>query len=314
MRLFSSLDEIQNIEPTVVAMGNFDGIHLGHQAIIRKAIYDSRGEGYKSAVFTFENHPRNLLKEKKDVLNILYPEDKKRIIQELGIDYMFSIPFTEEIMHMSPVDFIDRILVEKLNVREVLCGFNYHFGYKAGGNVELLVKEGRKKGFGVHVTDAYRVDGQLVSSSLIREKIAEGDMNACTKYLGRHYAIAGEVVVGNRLGKKLGFPTSNINIDEGMASPPNGVYVTQCIWNGTAYPSITNVGHKPTIGNYGKNVETHIFNFDKELYGKTIKVEFLEKLRDEKKFPSVEELSRAITEDCITAKAYHRQRAVRGGK
>lgn len=307
MIVFNSLDEIKDIEPCVIAVGNFDGVHLGHQAIIKKAINDAKGEGIKSAVFTFSNHPRNLLKEKDSVKNILYAEDKQKIIEDLGIDYMFNIPFTDEIRTMDPVDFIDNILLEKFKMKEVLCGFNYHFGYKAEGNVELLLKEGLNKGFSVHVTDAFTVDDQVVSSSLIREKIAEGDMLACSRLLGRHYAVEGEVVVGNRLGKKLGFPTSNVNIDEAMVSPPNGVYITICTYNGESYPSITNVGHKPTIGEYGKNVETHIFNFDKELYGKNIKVEFLKKMRDEIKFDSVEALSAQITEDCITAKAYHRQ-------
>lgn len=307
MIIYNSLEDINNIEPTVIALGNFDGIHLGHQAIIKKAVHDAEGDGFKSAVFTFDNHPRNLLKNSKPVKNILYQEDKMKIIESLGIDYMFNIPFTEEIMKMPPKDFIEELLIKKFNMREVLCGFNYHFGYKAEGDVNFLVSESMKRDFGVHVAQPFKVDGTIVSSSIIREKIAQGDMISCSKYLGRNYAIAGEVVVGNRLGKKIGFPTSNINIDESMVSPPNGVYITKCTYNGIAYPSITNVGNKPTIGKYNKNVETHIFNFDKELYGKMIKVEFLEKLRDEKKFDSVEELSKEITANCITAKAYHRQ-------
>lgn len=314
MKLFSTLDEIKNIEPTVIALGNFDGIHLGHQAIIKKTIHDAEGEKCKSAVFTFSNHPRNLLGKSDTVKNILYAEDKMKVIESLGIDYMFSIPFTKEIMEMDPIDFIDKILIEKLNVREVLCGFNYHFGYKAAGNVELLIKEGEKKGFGVHVTEPFTVDNQVVSSSLIREKIAEGDMVACSKLLGRNYTIGGEVVIGNKLGKKIGFPTSNLNIDKTMVAPPNGVYITRCYYNGVTYPSITNVGNKPTIGEYHKNIETHIFNFDMELYGKNIRVEFLEKMRDEKKFDSVEDLSREIMANCITAKAYHRQHDLRKNK
>ena len=248
MKLFKTLDEVKNVEPTVIALGNFDGIHLGHQAVIKKTIHDAEGENCKSAVFTFTNHPRNLLGNEDSVKNILYAEDKQAIIESLGIDYMFSIPFTEEIMTMDPIDFIDRILIEKFNVKEVLCGFNYHFGYKAAGNVELLLKEGEKKGFGVHVTEPFTIEDQVVSSSLIREKIAEGDMVSCSRLLGRNYTIGGEVVVGNRLGKKIGFPTSNLNIDKTMVSPPNGVCITRCMYNGVTYPSITNVGNKPTIG------------------------------------------------------------------
>lgn len=306
MRVFNSLEEITKIENTVIALGNFDGIHLGHQEIIKRTVADAKSAGCKSAVFTFANHPRNLLKEKKDVKNILYMDDKQRIIENLGIDYFFNIPFDEEMMTMDPVLFITDLLIDKLNMREVLCGFNYRFGHKAKGNVELLVKESLTKGFGVHVLEPFKIDDMVVSSTLIREYISNGNMQMAKKLLGRPYSIGGEVVVGNRLGKSIGFPTSNINIDEGMVSPPNGVYITECFYNGVLYPSITNVGRKPTIGVYNKNVETHIFNFDKELYGKQIRVDFLEKLREEREFESVEALSKEIMANCITAKAYHR--------
>lgn len=307
MKIFNSIDDIINIEPTVVALGNFDGIHLGHQAIIRKAVYDAKGDGLKSAVFTFSNHPRNLLKDKEKVKGILYTEDKLRIIEELGIDYVFNIPFTENIMSMEPVKFIDELLLKVMRAREIMCGFNYRFGKGAHGDVQLLISEGMKKNFGVHVAEAFKVDGHIVSSSLIRKKIAAGDMLACQKLLGRLYAIKGEVVVGNRLGKSIGFPTSNINIDDSMVSPPNGVYVTKCTYGHVAYNSITNVGEKPTIGKYEKNIETHIFDFDKELYGKEIKVEFLDKLRDERKFDDIEFLCNQIKKDCEDALAYHKK-------
>ena len=307
MKIFQSMEEINNIEPTAVAVGNFDGIHLGHQAIIKKAVYDAKGEGYKSAVFTFSNHPRNLMESKKNVKGILYMEDKLKIIEELGIDYVSNVPFTEDIMYMEPVDFIDHILVQKMNMREVLCGFNYHFGRKAEGNVQLLISEGMKKNFGVHVAEAFKVNGNVVSSTLIREKIALGDMEGCEALLGRPYAIKGEGVVGNKLGKKFGFPTSNMNIDDSMVSPPNGVYITVCIYDNISYPSITNVGNKPTIGEYVKNIETHIFNFDRELYGKEIKVEFVTKLRDERKFDSFADLENEIDKNCREALEYHRK-------
>ena len=149
------------------------------------------------------------------------------------------------------------------------------------------------------------IEDDVVSSSLIRTLIASGQVEKCETYLGRNYAIDGEVVVGNRLGRKLGFPTSNLVISPNMVTPPNGVYVTYCTYNGHRYPSVTNVGHKPTIGEYEKNVETHIFNFDKELYGKHISVEFLEKTRDEVKFDNIEELSEQILRDCRDARKYH---------
>lgn len=312
MKIFNSLEEIDSqIEETVVALGNFDGVHKGHQQIIARTVKSAEAAGYKSAVFTFSNHPKNLMAGEIQVKNILYPEEKASIIAGLGIDYMFNIPFDKFILTMDPIDFIDQLLLERFHMRQAYCGFNYHFGYKAKGDAEVLMKEGLKKGFGIHIQEPYEIDDNLVSSTFIRSLIQEGAVDQCPKYMGRLYAIGGEVVVGNKLGRTIGFPTSNIMIDESMVTPPNGVYVTYCTYNGVRYPSITNVGVKPTIGTYKKNVETHIFNFDKELYGKNIRVEFLEKTRDEQKFDSVEALSKQITDDCITARSYHRQNAGR---
>lgn len=309
MKIFNSLDEIENIEETVVALGNFDGVHKGHQQIISRTVKSAEAAGYKSAVFTFSNHPKNLMADKIVVKNILYADEKAKIIESLGVDYMFNIPFDRHILTMDPIDFIDGLLIDTFRMRQAYCGFNYRFGYKAAGNAEVLMKEGMKKGFGIHIQEPYEIDGNLVSSTFIRKLIQEGRVDQCMKYMGRLYSIGGEVVVGNKLGRTIGFPTSNIMIDETMVTPPNGVYVTYCTYNGVRYPSVTNVGVKPTIGTYHKNVETHIFNFDKELYGKNIRVEFLEKTRDERKFESVEALSKQITDDCITARSYHRQRA-----
>ncbi|MEF9921642.1 MAG: bifunctional riboflavin kinase/FAD synthetase [Anaerovoracaceae bacterium] len=305
MEIFETLDEIKNIEPTVVALGNFDGVHLGHQKLISEAVERGKSLGYKSGVFTFSNHPKNLLPGEK-VKNILYNDEKAEIIQSLGIDYLFNIEFNKDILTMSPIDFIDKLLVEKLNMKEALCGFNYRFGFKAAGNPTVLKEEGKVKGFGITEIEPFMIDGEVVSSTLIRDLIKDGNVDQCVKFMGRNYEIGGEVVVGNKLGRKLGFPTSNLMIDESMVTPSNGVYVTYCTYNGIKYPSVTNVGVKPTIGTYQKNVETHIFNFDKELYGKNIIVEFLTKTRDEMKFDNVEDLSKQIVKDCMDAKEFHK--------
>lgn len=307
MKIYRNLEDVNNIEPTVVALGNFDGVHKGHQELIRRTILTAEAAGLKSAVFTFSTHPRSVMGVEA-VKNITYADEKAKIIEGLGIDYLFDIPFTDDVRTLSPEKYIMELIIGKFNMREVYCGFNHRFGFKAAGTPEVLMKLGIEHGFGVHVLEPYIIDGNLVSSTFIRGLIESGDVNLVTKYMGRSYAVEGEVVVGNRLGKKIGFPTSNLNLDENMVSPPNGVYMTQCFYDGVCYPSITNVGNKPTIGTYGRNVETHIFNFDKELYGKVIKVEFLEKLRDEKKFESIEALSKEIMDNCITAKAYHRER------
>lgn len=305
MEVFETLEEIETILPTAVALGNFDGVHLGHQELIRRTVQKAKTADLRSAVFTFSNHPRDLLPKEKKVKSILYKDEKRQIVETLGVDYLFDVPFTKEMMTMEPVNFINRLLLDRLKMKAAFCGFNYRFGYKAQGNPDVLRNVGMEKGFEVVEIPPYRIKGNVVSSSLIRTLIASGQVEKCMAYMGRNYAIGGEVVVGNRLGRTLGFPTSNLVIDPSMVTPPNGVYVTYCTYNGVRYPSVTNVGIKPTIGHYNKNVETHIFNFDKELYGKKIIVEFLKKTRDEVKFDSVKDLSEQIVRDCREAKEFH---------
>jgi len=305
MKIFNTIEEIENIRPCCIALGNFDGVHVGHQTLIRSAVEKARSLGIASGVFTFSNHPKNLFAGENTVKNIIYQEEKASLIEALGVDYLFNVEFTHDVARMNPMRFIDELLVEKMNLREAFCGFNYRFGYKAAGNPHILRQRGMVKGYNVNEIPPVTVDGDVVSSTLIRGLIRSGDVEECEKYLGRRYSIGGEVVVGNRLGRTIGFPTSNIMIDENMVTPPNGVYITYCIYNGGKYPSVTNVGVKPTIGTFKKNMETHIFNFNKELYGKHIQVEFLKMTRDEAKFSSVEQLAAQIVKDCEEAKAYH---------
>ena len=305
MKIFNNIDEIREIEPCCVALGNFDGVHAGHQALILRAVEKAKERNLKSGVFSFSTHPKNLFAEKNVVKNIIYQEEKAALIEKLGVDYLFNVPFTRIVAQMEPVEFIDELLVDRMQMKEAFCGFNYRFGYKAAGNPEILRQEGLMKGFHVNEIPPVTIDGDVVSSTLIRGLIKAGEVEECEKYLGRRYSIGGEVVVGNKLGRTIGFPTSNITIDETMVTPPNGVYITYCIYNGHKYPSVTNVGVKPTIGSFKKNMETHIFDFNKELYGKHIRVEFLKMTRDEVKFSGVEELAAQIVKDCETAKAYH---------
>lgn len=307
MKQFNTLDEINKIKETVVALGNFDGVHKGHQELIKRTVKSARMAGLKSAVFTFTNHPKNVLAGKPVIKNILYLEDKAEIIKSLGVDYLFSLEFNAIIQHLSAEEFIQKLLTGAFKMREVYCGFNYHFGFRAEGNPETLIKAGMRDGFGIHVLEPFKIDGNLVSSSFIRELIAEGRVGECKKYMGRNYSTGGEVVVGNQIGRTIGFPTSNLLIDEAMVTPAHGVYVTYCNYNGTCYQGITNVGIKPTIGDNKKNIETHIFNFSTDLYGKKIRVEFLERIRPEIRFRNVNELAQQIEKDCREAERYHQR-------
>ena len=313
MIIFNELSEINNVPGLAVALGSFDGVHLGHQALIKKTVEEARKKGLASGVFTFSTHPKNVIQGSGSVKNILYKQEKEEIISSLGVDYLFDVPFTEEIMKMGKEEYVKKLLLDKCNAKLISCGFNHRFGFKAEGDTEYLEKMGAENGFDTLIMEPFIISDNVVSSSLIRTLIASGRVDRCPEFMGRPYSVKGEVVVGNRLGRTLGFPTSNLIIDEEMVSPPNGVYVTYCTYNGKRYPSVTNVGVKPTVSKIGedgkalenkKNIETHIFDFEKELYGKEIMVEFLLKTRDEVKFDDLEDLKEQIVRDCTEARKY----------
>lgn len=304
MRIFNNIDEIDITDNTAVALGNFDGLHTGHMHLIRSMKRTAEKKGLVPAVFTFSNHPSEMISGEK-VPEIIYAEEKAELLREEGIGYMFNIPFTEEIMTMSPEDYVRKLLVGKFRAKDAFCGFNYRFGAKAAGDTKLFSELADQLGFELHVMSPFTLDGRVVSSTIIRDAVMGGEMKEADALLGRPYAIRGTVSVGNRLGRTIGFPTCNISVDEGMVAPANGVYQTVCIVDGEAYDAVTNVGVKPTIGVFEKNIETNILDFDRDIYGEVIEVRFIGKIRDEKKFGSIDELKEQIGKDRETARKMH---------
>lgn len=305
MIIFRSLSEIKDIDRTVVALGNFDGVHIGHQALIDRAVKIAHEKNLKSAVFTFSNHPKNVLSHSNVVRNIIYEDEKMRILERLGIDYVFSMDFDEYMMSMSPDEFIEKLMIGTFRADTAVCGFNFTFGSRAAGTADYLRDYCRDHDLNVIVVDRVNLGGCVVSSTLIRQQILDGNMEEVSGLLGRTYSIRGTVVKGNALGRTIGFPTCNITIDETMVSPPNGAYITRCKVGGEVFKSITNVGNKPTIGTYSKSIETHIFDFDRDIYGELMEVEFIKMIREERKFPSLDELAAQLDNDVKVAKSYH---------
>ncbi|MBQ1475800.1 MAG: bifunctional riboflavin kinase/FAD synthetase [Firmicutes bacterium] len=306
MKIFKTLEEIHNMPPTAVALGNFDGVHKGHQMLIRECVAAAKEKGLEPSVFTFTNHPVNEIAGKTVIKNIMTFEEKAAQLEELGVENLFSPVFDDSIRTKSALAFVKDIMVDRFHTRHAVCGFNYHFGYKAEGDAEKLAELGRTFGYGVSVIPEIRINGNTVSSTLIRSIIDEGRIDEYKDYTGRLYCIDGKVVQGKHLGRRIGFPTVNLSLDSTEAFPKNGVYITQTTVNDRKYQSITNVGNKPTVGEFAKNAETHIFDFDGDLYGQEVRVEFIKMLRPERKFDSLEDLQAEIHRNCLQAQEYFR--------
>lgn len=305
MRIFRSLTGLKESYPNVtVALGNFDGIHLGHQKLIGEAVSIAHGIKGTATVLTFEPHPLMILRPELAPAMLLDIQSKQRKIAELGVDLLMLLPFTINFARLTPEDFIKEILVNELNVKNIVVGYNYSFGHKGLGNPETLAHYADEFGYSLKVIPPVMVGNQVISSSLIRNKLAEGDVLAARQLLGYYPFTEGTVVMGERRGNTLGFPTANIDCPEGMMVPAKGVYSVHVILNQETYLGVANVGSKPTFHghNHPTNIEVHLLDFCGDLYGKQIKVQYVRKLRDEKKFSCVTELVTQIETDVQSAR------------
>ena len=281
-------------DKTLIILGNFDGLHIAHKAVIDKGIDYAKKNGLKSGVLMFENHTRN---EKLITSN----KQKLELLQKLNPDFVYIRKFTKEFMQKSPEEFVQE-LVEEMRMKAVCTGFDYRFGHKAEGNTKTLIELGQKYSFDVLVTNAVSIEGQIISSTYIRQLIGEGDMEKTKEFLGRSYCIAGIVEKGLQNGRKLGFPTANVGFEENTVLPKNGVYIGNTEIDGEKYTSVINVGNNPTFGAEKITVESHILDFSKDLYGKEIKVYFDKRIRGDIKFNSLDELINQINMDIAQAR------------
>ncbi len=290
---------------TGVGLGNFDGLHIGHMALINTLIRESQLNNLNSIVYTFTKHPENILR-KKLITPLLLTEQKKiDLLGEISLDYLYFDEFNEDFSRLSPEDFVKKILLDKLNIKLAVAGYDYRFGYMGQGDIPFLKELGQKYGFKVVVIPAIKCDDEVISSTRIRNCIINGELETAYKLLGRNYSITAEVVSGRRIGNTIGFPTANIHPERFLVLPENGVYITKTLLDGKLYNSMTNVGYNPTFEDVKqKTVETHIIDFNQDIYGKKIEVFFLKKIRNEKKFESVELLKEQISKDMGTARRY----------
>lgn len=288
---------------SAVSLGKFDGIHLGHRLLIDKVV-SLKNEGYIPTVFSFQCNPRNLFSE-KDMKIIYTEEEKKRKLEEMGVDVFVSYPFSKETASMEAVDFIREVLVEKLDAKVIVVGSDFRFGHERKGDVALLKELAGQYGYQLIIFDKVKVDNHIVSSTLIRNELLHGNIPKVNQLLGEPFSIVGEVVHGRMIGRTLGMPTTNVIPSENKILPPNGVYATKVLVEGKSFDSVTSIGYKPSVGaETVKGVETFIFDFNDEIYGEIIEVQLYGYERPEVKFNSLEELSAQMHKDIIWAKEY----------
>ena len=283
----------------VVALGMFDGVHLGHAEVINHAIDTAKKISGTAIVFTFSNHPLTVIAPDDAPLMIGSKNLRREIFSEMGVDVLIEIPFTKEFSKKSPEEFL-QLLQEKISPAYVVTGPNYTFGRFGRGNGRLLLREAENFGFKAEVCQAFTVERKIVSSTRIRALIAAGDLTSANQLLGRNFTYAGEVVNGDKRGRKLGFPTANIEISDQRAMLPNGAYVVRVKVRGKIFNGIANVGDNPTFKVARRRLEVFIDDFSANIYGEEIFVSFISKLRDEKKFSSVEDLKAQLNEDLRT--------------
>ena len=306
MEIITSLDaELKNkYSATVIALGTFDGLHLGHTDVINTAKDYAERNGLKLAVFTFSNHPLALIRPDLVPVRIISAEEKIKLLESFGVDYLINIPFTEDFAALSPDEFLDRLAC--FNYRWLGVGENFTYGFLGSGKTETLERSGRKNGFDVIVRPLVKMNGNVVSSTGIRNLIQAGHIEYANRMLGRAYAITGTIVHGEQRGRKLGFPTANIELLHGeMAVPAPGVYAVTASIEGSIYEGMGNIGNNPTFNDVEHaRLEVNLFNCSGDLYGKTMSVQFHKYIRAEKKFSGVEELCRQIEEDKKAIKTY----------
>ncbi|MCH3963978.1 MAG: bifunctional riboflavin kinase/FAD synthetase [Clostridium sp.] len=284
-------------EKTYIALGSFDGLHLGHMRLVEKAIDLAKKNNAKSMVFTFKFHPRAVINKNAGPKILMSNENKLEVLKNTGLDIINMANFNSEFMKMSSEDFVVN-LIKNYNALGIVVGFNYKFGYKNMGNINLLRKLSLKYGFSLDVIPPVKYEDKTVSSSLIRETISEmGDMKRARDMLTRPFMMCGSVIQGKHLGKKLGFPTANISFNKKFLVPKEGVYFTIVKLNSKYYRGITNVGYNPTTNDNALSVETNILDFSGDVYDKKLSIYFIERIRDEIKFKTLDGLIKQLEHD-----------------
>ena len=294
----------------VVTMGTFDGVHLGHIKLLDQVVTKAIGKNTKSVVITYFHHPLETIHKKTFPYLLTERENKEKLIKECGIDCVLYLDFDEKMAQMQPENFLKKIIIDEIGVHDIIVGYDTHFGNSREGNYQFLKSRSSIFNYSVELIEPLKIDNHIISSSLIRDYIREGDMLYAAKLLGRNYTIHGSVQLGHRIGRKIGFPTINLQpLDDNKLIPAIGVYVCEVFVDGGKYFGVTNIGYSPTLKTTRiKEIETHILDFNEDLYHKNVEISFNKKLRDELLFKDKDELIEAIDKDVQQAREFFERR------
>lgn len=301
MKVIRNLSEIDHpFDHAVVTLGNFDGVHLGHREIFRSVVESARNEGGTSIVCTFEPHPLKLLAADRAPRLINTPQERERLIGASCVDVLLILPFTPELAALDPEQFVDQILIERIGLKHLVVGYDYAFGKGRSGSIEFLREQGQRKGFIVDVFGPVQKQGQVISSTRVRQHVLSGDVEGVVALLGRHFNFEGQVVHGDGRGHNLGFATANLATEKELI-PASGVYACIAMVHGKEYKSVVSIGCKTTFGDHPLTIEAHLFDFKEDVYDQTMRLYFVKKLRDQKTFSDKDALIGAIEQDVTQA-------------
>jgi riboflavin kinase/FMN adenylyltransferase len=305
LKVFNSISSYVSQKQSIVTIGTFDGVHIGHQEIIEKIIEDAKKSDCESLILTFFPHPRMVLAHESGVKLLNTINEKIELLQKIGLSDLIIHPFDETFSQLSAEEFVADILVEKLKIKKIILGHDHRFGKNRSASIEDLIIFGKKYNFEVEQISAQKIDQVAISSTKIRTALLEGNITLANQYLGYQYFFSGKVVKGKQLGRTIGFPTANIQIDEEYKLiPKNGVYIVKSTISDKTYFGMMNIGTRPTVDGKNLTIEVYFFDFEKDIYDTSITVSILDRIRDEKKFDSFDDLKKQIEKDKETSISY----------
>ena len=309
MKIYQSLNEFKPSRKTIVTLGTFDGVHLGHNVILDKICNTAKQENLESVLLTFFPHPRLIVSNDSEIKMLNTMAEKAKLLKQKGIQNFIIHPFDKLFSELSPREFVAQILVKQLNIQKIIIGYDHKFGKNRAADFNDLIAFGKEFGFEVEEIPAKQVDEVAVSSTKIRNSLLEGNISLANDYLGYSYMLSGIVIKGNQLGRTIGFPTANIEVSENYKLiPKNGVYIVSAIVNNQTIFGMMNIGIKPTLGDNIPTIEVHLLDFSEDIYCQEIQVNVIERLRDEQKFESFEALKSQLEIDKTNTVDYFKKR------